>query len=315
MHTTEKPWLKPLQIMVVDDSISERKQLKAKLEKLGHTVIENESGPIAIEYLFNNIHRIDLIILDVQMPEINGFEVARRIRELELVHEEEWHPIIFLSNSSSSEMIASGIKAGGDDYLCKPVDTIVLQSKINAMQRIAHMRLKLLEANKQLNLMALTDELTKLPNRRHFINVLNTELARAKRHQTKLTLVYLDLDHFKSINDNYGHETGDFVLKSVADVLANNLRSEDTIGRMGGEEFCICLTGTNKKYAMETCERYRLLIQKLQIPGPDTTIQITASFGITELIPDSDTITSLLARADKALYQAKNNGRNQVIAL
>ncbi|MCU7934331.1 MAG: GGDEF domain-containing protein, partial [Candidatus Thiodiazotropha sp. (ex Dulcina madagascariensis)] len=157
---------------------------------------------------------------------------------------------------------------------------------------------------------------TRKRNRWHFLAILDTEIARARRHGTPLSLAYLDLDHFKRINDTRGHDTGDAVLRQVSAALADSVRSEDSIGRLGGEAFCICLPGSNAEQSVEPCERYRSLIENLVIDNASAQgLKVTASFGLTGFNPISDHRASLLARADKALYQAKQAGRNRVVVI
>jgi two-component system, cell cycle response regulator len=299
-------------ILIVDDSVSERALMQAKLQKLGHQSIESSDGTHAIKTFTDNSKKIDLILLDISMPGINGYETAQRIRALEKEREEEWCPIIFLSVKNEPEDIAMAIEAGGDDYLFKPVDTIVLRAKIVAMQRIANMRYRLLETQQKLEKQAHIDELTQLPNRRYFFKMLNNELGLARRHGIPFSVGYMDLDHFKQINDTYGHEAGDDVLRDISTLISDNLRSEDLIGRIGGEEFCFCLPGTDASQTTFPCERYRSLIEELSIQIGTQLIKMTASFGMTTFRPESDDITSLVARADKALFKAKEQGRNRV---
>jgi len=301
-----------LSILTIDDSSSERALLSAKLHQLGHQVTEVSDCRQALACLSDKSTQIDMILLDVRMPGIDGFETARRIRALERKRAEEWRPIIFLSGLAVAETIAQGIEAGGDDYLTKPVDIILLQAKIMAMQRIATMRRILLATKQQLEVMAHTDELTQVPNRRHFHTILDSELSRARRHNTPLCIAYVDLDHFKWINDTHGHEAGDVVLQAVASVISTNLRSEDSIGRLGGEEFCLCLPNTDTKNSLEPCERYRSLIENLSIQTESVTLSVTASFGLTRFLAESDDSNHLLARADEALYRAKHLGRNRI---
>ena len=177
------------------------------------------------------------------------------------------------------------------------------------MYRIVNMRNKLLGTQKQLELLAQIDELTQVYNRRHFLVELNREMARSRRYRNRLSIAYLDIDHFKQVNDKYGHEAGDIALKQVAGTLKEHLRSEDILGRLGGEEFCLCLPELQASQAVESCERYRKLIESLPHQTNGQTFHVTASFGITEFNPEDDE-KSLLARADKALYSAKRSGRN-----
>ena len=165
MHRFDQDHLKSLNILLTDDSVSERTLLKTMLEKHGHHIIEAISGEHAIYIIKDNPHHIDLILLDVRMPGINGIETAKKIRQIETEQGREWHPIIFLSSQNSITCITNAIYAGGDDYLTKPVDRQILNAKIVAMQRIADMRRRLIHTQQKLENQANTDELTQLPNR------------------------------------------------------------------------------------------------------------------------------------------------------
>jgi two-component system cell cycle response regulator len=305
----------PLSILLIDDSMSERALLQFRLQQMGHRVTDETNGGDALRTLYEAMPDFDLILLDVGMPHMDGLETCRRIRAIEIELGEEWRPIIFLSGRNGADDIAAGIAAGGDDYLVKPVDNRILKAKIQAMQRIADMRKRLVETLKQLQRQAHTDELTGLVNRRRFMDVLDQELARAKRQGTDLSLAYLDLDHFKRINDDHGHEAGDDVLRTVASSLSGIQRAEDTMGRLGGEEFCICMPGTDIEDSLRPCERYRELIAALEVKSGPLRLHVTASLGVTAFEPLADDRATLLARADKALYRAKQGGRNRVEVL
>ncbi len=305
----------PISVLIIDDSRSEQALLASKLRKMGHLAHSAFSGSEGVRELFDSERKFDLILLDVSMPDMDGFETARRIRAIEKQMGEEWRPVIFLSGRISEDDIACGIDAGGDDYLAKPVATQVLQAKIQAMQRIVDMRNRLLDVQQQLRRQAETDELTGLPNRRHFMSVLNGELVRAKRLGTPLSLAYMDLDHFKRINDRYGHKGGDDVLRKVACTFRRILREQDTMGRLGGEEFCICMPGVDLHGGHQACERFREMVEKLEISSDAQILRVTASLGVTLYVPETDDMTCLMARADAAVYQAKQAGRNQVKVL
>lgn len=307
-HLTDKS----LSILLIDDSPAERSLLSTKLRYMGYQVIESSNGNLALELISDPLIHIDIILLDVLMPDIDGFETAKLIRKFEKKQITKWHPIIFLSGRSDINSITQGINSGGDDYLIKPVNSSLLEAKISAMQRIAETRKELLVANQQLEVLAHTDELTRVPNRRHIQNILESEIARATRFNTPLSIAYMDLDHFKQINDTHGHKAGDAVLQKITEMLTSNLRDVDSIGRIGGEEFCICLPGTDARNALVTCERYRLLIERLAIPTDTEILHITASFGLTSFIPGDDNVSSLMMRSDKALYRAKESGRNRI---
>lgn len=301
-----------MRILVIDDSPSDSAMISAWLGNAGHQVHCASNSQEGIAHLLQRDNDTDLILLDVLMPGTDGLETAQQIRALEDAQGLQWRPIIFLSGRVEAEDIAAGIFCGGDDYISKPIELMVLKAKMHAMQRIAKMRKQLINVQQRLEKEANTDTLTGLANRRHFMSVLNKEVARALRHQTPLALAYLDLDFFKRINDTYGHQAGDAVLKATTHYLSQSVREIDLIGRIGGEEFCLCMPGASLHQASLACERYRKGLQQLIVDTPPHQLQVTASFGITEFTGNDD-VEQLMARADNALYQAKNNGRNRII--
>lgn len=306
-----------MQILLVDDSRTERRILSSWLTDLGHQVEEAEDGLQAVARCAELSP--DLLLLDVEMPRLNGYQTAQRLRE-EL---SDWLPIIFLSARNSAEDIARGIDAGGDDYLFKPVDPIVLAAKMRAMERIAGMRHKLLdtgrqlaEANAELDRQANIDGLTGLANRRQLDTRLAEEMARSTRHKTPLSVMLADVDHFKHYNDHYGHQAGDQCLKQVARCLSRSVhRPGDLAARYGGEEFCVLLPETPLQAATELAERIRDTLAARQIPHARAAAAdiVTLSLGVAVYASDSDAQgEQLLRRADQALYRAKQQGRNRV---
>lgn len=301
----------PLSILVVDDSATERRLLSAILGRFGHNILEAANGNEAVTFLKNDLGNIDLILMDVNMPEIDGYETTNLIRELEAQHGVVWQPIIFLSGRNTPSDIAMGIESGGDDFITKPVNSITLQAKIHAMSRISKMRKKLIDVQQKLEKQAHFDELTGIANRRHFIQMLEKEISRSHRHNLPLSLTFFDVDKFKQINDTYGHKAGDEVLKSIAKEVSDNLRMEDFFGRLGGEEFCIFLPGQNIENAKDIIERHRLTIEAITHRSDEGEFNVTASFGLSEL-NKQDTVNSLLEKADLLLYRAKKKGRNRI---
>ena len=314
-----------MKILVIDDSSSQRLFLQAYLARLGHEVVQAIDGRQGIE-LFNSGDP-DLILLDVMMPGIDGFETARVIRGAG----DQWVPIIFLSGCADSGDIETGIDAGGDDYLTKPVDPKVLEAKIRSMTRIAQMRRQLVArgdelraANAALLRLVDMDGLTGIANRRHLDRKLAEEISRCGRNHVPLSVVLLDIDHFKRFNDSHGHLAGDECLKQVARVLERELlRPSDLAARYGGEEFCVVLPETDCAGALQVAERMRAGVAalKLTVAGdtgvaPDATapeVGATASFGVAAAVPSARTTAqSLLAAADAALYRAKAGGRDMV---
>jgi len=307
-----------MNILLVDDVQMERIQLAIRLKQLGHTVEMASSGQEALE-MYPKFEP-DLVLLDISMPGMDGFEVSAKIRECF----PDWVPIIFLSSHDEPTMIASAIEAGGDDYLIKPVDKIVLNSKLIAMQRIAFMRRELKQksaalakANEELAQLAQEDGLTKVKNRRYVDEKLTEMISLHGRHQLPLSIILLDVDRFKLYNDNYGHIEGDRCLIEIAATLSKLFtRSGEVVGRYGGEEFVVLLGYTDDEKATKNAERIKSSIEaaNLKHEYSDVAPIVTVSQGVYQLIPNGrETIEQLYELVDKRLYQAKVNGRNQYV--
>lgn len=294
-----------MKILIADDSKTNLALLTASLEQLGNNVIAASSGEEAI-ILFQR-DRPDLIILDVVMEGMDGFQTAKKIRELTI---DEWIPIIFLSSQEDDHSIEKGINAGGDDYLIKPVSDIKLAAKIKAMQRISDMRQQLCETAEKLNLLSSTDALTGLYNRFQFSRYLKEKIAHAKRHQKLLILMYMDLDHFKIVNDSLGHQVGDLLLKEVAHRLKLHLREEDFIARLGGDEFAIILSEIEKYEHIEEVATKIINAISPSYNLANHEVRIGASIGIAYYPTMAATQEDLIKNADIAMYHAKKAGRN-----
>jgi len=305
-----------MKILLVDDTKTERLILSAYLEKLGHTTVCAENGQQAID-LFNS-KSPDLVLMDVIMPEMDGHEAARRLRK----KEGDWVPIIFLSGRVAAEDIVAGIEAGGDDYLTKPVDFTVLSAKMTAMQRIAKMRLKLLNvskelenANAELKKLVNIDGLTGLANRRHLDKYLRVEVGRSMRNKQELSVILCDVDYFKKYNDTYGHLKGDDCLKAVAKALdVACKRTTDLVARYGGEEFAAILPDTDGENASKLADLMRQAVEDLNQAHSESDLgKVTISMGVYSSIPESKSDSEkFLTMADKALYESKQSGRNKV---
>ena len=294
-----------MKILVADDSITFLEMISESLKRLGHEVIQANSGLTAIE-LFQKVQP-DLVILDVLMEGMNGFECAREIR---LINPEDWIPIIFLSASVNDESIARGIDAGGDDYLTKPYSDVTLQAKIKAMQRIAQMRQQLLFKTNELKKISSTDILTGLYNRFQFEKMIKTRLAAAIRHKFNLALLFVDLDHFKIINDKFGHGIGDLLLKDVAFRLQKCTRMEDLIARIGGDEFVVILSQIeNSRTAGYVAQKIVYELGRGYCINGNN-IKISASIGIACYPEQEGDAAAIIQCADIAMYAAKELGRN-----
>jgi diguanylate cyclase (GGDEF)-like protein len=306
-----------LNVMVVDDDRLQRMLARAALESLGHGVIECSDSEQAVRQFI--AQRPDLVLLDVEMPYRDGYWAARQMRASE---PGGWTPILFLSGRSGDEEVWRGIEAGGDDYLPKPVTTLLLSAKLRAMQRLLAMRRKLLErseelrlANEQLQQLCTHDALTGLPNRREIDSRLHQEIAACRRDGQPLTVALVDVDHFKRFNDRAGHLAGDACLQRVSAILRSTcLRPRDFAGRYGGEEFALILPQTSADGALSYARGLLRALAQARIPHPDSPQSecLTISGGYTTCVPDAEThAEGLLLRADDALYQAKAKGRNR----
>ncbi|WP_425440608.1 GGDEF domain-containing response regulator [Photobacterium indicum] len=308
-----------MRILLVDDVHLERMQLAMRLQRLGHIVEAVSSGHEAIERypLFDP----DLLLLDISMPDMSGMEVAHKIRS----DHPEWVPIIFLSGHDEPEMIAKAIDMGGDDYLVKPVNKIVLASKLKAMQRIAAMHhqlkqatVKLEEANELLSQQVNEDGLTQIANRRFLDQKLTEFISWHGRHELSLTMIMIDVDHFKDYNDYYGHLDGDRCLQLVSGELkANFSRAGELAARYGGEEFVILVSNCDKTRAVKECERLKSSINGLAIPHLQSATSniVTVSQGMVSWVPTGlETVENMYQIVDKVLYKAKEQGRNRFVA-
>jgi diguanylate cyclase (GGDEF)-like protein len=307
-----------MKILIVEDTRANLLVITQYVQRLGATALQAECGERAIE-IFQN-ERPDMVLLDIVLPDVDGFAVAQRLRSLEV--DGGWTPIIFLSSLGRDEDIEKGIAAGGDDYLPKPVSEIVLGAKIRAMQRIIQMRTSLVvlarkldTANQELKRLSASDGLTGIANRRLFDEYLNREWRRARRSSSTLALMMCDVDHFKLFNDTYGHQAGDDCLRRVAGAIQKSMsRASDIVARYGGEEFVVVLPETQIGGALFVAEKVRHAIHELHLAHSASPHgRVTLSVGIASLTPgESDGMESLIGAADRALYQAKHNGRDRV---
>jgi two-component system, cell cycle response regulator len=298
-----------VKILIADDSIVSRHLLEATLRKWGYEVMVACDGAEALE-LLQREDAPSLIILDWMMPGMTGVEVCRRIRQRD---SEPYTYILLLTSKSQKEDLIEGMEAGADDYITKPFDQNELQVRLRAGIRLVDLQTQLLKAREDLRDQATRDSLTRLWNRSSILTELGRELARAGREARPLGVVIVDLDHFKHINDTYGHLVGDEVLREAARRMQNSIRQYDSIGRYGGEEFLIVFPGCNEidSYAQADRLRRQLSLTEMSVNG--SSIRVTASFGVTTaLLGENWTEEELIRTADEALYVAKKSGRNRV---
>lgn len=221
-----------MRILLVDDSRAVASVIGARLTTIGHEVIVAENGEVAVARFRDA--RPDLLLMDIEMPVMNGFEAAERIRALEANEDCAWTPIIFLTASDTPENLVTAIEAGGDDFIAKSVPEAVLEAKMKAMARIASLRAELSRANRKLASLANCDGLTGLFNRRHMDACLDVQWAQATRIGASFGLLMLDVDHFKLYNDHYGHQAGDDCLRAIARILADVCEKANGAGLVQG---------------------------------------------------------------------------------
>lgn len=310
-----------MKILLAEDSPTTMLTTSAMIRQSGgHEVIQARDGKEALSLYFSE--NPELVLLDVEMPELNGFEVAKRIREKDKAL---WVPIIFLTSHKDDDYLSQGINAGGDDYLVKPVSGIVLNAKLKAMHRILEIQNKLRsitselsETNRKLQKSVITDPLTGAKNRLYLDECINREWGRGMRDKKELSLLLIDVDNFKAMNDTNGHQLGDACLIGVVQIFNSHLkRSTDVVCRYGGDEFVIVLPDTSAVDAMRIAEVIRKDVEKYSATLAKKTaapVEISVSIGCTSCIPDNAISHSeFLSYADKALYAAKDAGRNCVV--
>ncbi len=300
-----------MQVLIVDDSSLVRKSLARIIDELGHIAFTVASGKEAIDYCMKQ--EPDLMLIDVEMPGLSGIETTHRVRTLSCG---KWFPIIFLSGNMKPDTYYKAIEAGGDDYITKPIDSIIIKAKLLAMSRIAEMRRELKLANEKLHDLAHHDHLTGITNRLGFVERFDMEWQRAKREKKPLSIIMLDIDHFKQFNDHYGHGAGDDCLAKVAGAMEKKIQPlGNCLARYGGEEFVVTLADTEVEEAVKVSEELLDVVRSLNIKHEYSSAAnvVTISVGIATQNQDEafDNAQTLLKAADDKLYQAKELGRNQ----
>ncbi len=307
-----------MRILIADDSIVSRHLLDASLRKWGYEVVVACDGVEAWKVL-EAPDAPKLAILDWVMPGLTGPEVCRNVREKDKGHEKDkdkdaYTYILLLTSKSLKEDLIEGLEAGADDYITKPFDQHELKVRLDTGIRIIDLERKLVEAREELREQATRDFLTRIWNRSYILDALERELSRAARDGKPVGVVLADLDHFKLVNDTYGHFAGDAVLRESARRMQSSMRHYDTIGRYGGEEFLVVLPGCEEPCTSRQAERMRAALASEPILISGGSLAVTCSFGATSWRPGTDATPELLIRiADEALYQAKHEGRNCVV--
>jgi two-component system, cell cycle response regulator len=302
------PSSQPFKILAVDDSAICRKLVELSLSGERYTVLFAKNGREALD-LFAE-HQPAVVITDWNMPDMGGLELCRHIRRN---FQGFYSHLILLSSNTDKDQVVEGLTAGADDYLTKPFHPNELVARVEVGRRIAELHRQIQAQNRLLEEMALTDALTGLPNRRAVEVWASRELSAADRYHFPFWVVMADLDFFKKVNDTYGHDAGDTVLKSFAEILKANTRQSNICARSGGEEFLLVITHEGKEGAGTAVERIRLQFENQKFDFGNGTVTVTASFGIAGFHEDKPLDwNALLSCADTALYVAKHKGRNRI---
>jgi diguanylate cyclase (GGDEF)-like protein len=300
-----------MKVLIADDSAPSRVMLRRALSQWGYEVVVAEDGQQAWDILAQS-DAPPMAILDWVMPHFTGPEVCRKVRE---THREPYTYILLLTSKNTKGEIVEGMESGADDYIVKPFDQHELQVRLRAGKRIVDLQMDLLRAREELRDRANKDLLTMLPNRSAVSATLDTEISRCHRDRRSVGIILLDIDHFKKINDTYGHFAGDAVLRETAFRLRSNMRPYDQVGRYGGEEFLVVLPNCDLEQASNQAERMRARLHAVPIIVDGIEISVSASFGVT-VSDGSERSPDLFVRvADEALYRAKAAGRNRVQSL
>lgn len=311
-------------ILIVDDRPKNLQVLVNILRKEKYKVAVATEGKQALSLVEE--HHPDLILLDIMLPELDGYEICKILKESPETRE---IPIVFLTGKTETQDVVKGFQSGAVDYVTKPFNSIELLSRVNTHLEVQRSRDTILQINTQLrdeveerkkiteelkrknailDKMAVTDSLTGLFNHRFIIERLGQEIAEAKRYDFNLSVIMFDIDYFKTVNDNYGHQMGDKVLFEISETIKDQLRKVDIVGRYGGEEFLVICPHTDLEGILITAERIRKKIGTLTFGEENMNVTISGGVGT---LKDED-VSELIRRTDELLYQAKENGRNRI---
>jgi two-component system, cell cycle response regulator len=295
-------------VLVAEDSATARAAVRIHLQANGYDVVEAEDGRQALEVAMRE--QPDVILLDVEMPVLDGHAVLAALSADEALSDV---PVVVLTGRTDSDDMVACLEAGAHDYLRKPFEMSELIARVSAAARTKHLQDELRRRNEELDFFSRLDGLTGLWTRRHVEERLDNLCSASRRHGFPVSVLVIDLDHFKSINDKHGHGGGDEVLKTAAASIRAHMRGEDVVGRWGGEEFVAVVPYIGAAGARTVAERIRAAIESGSALLEDgTKVQVTASIGLCTRAGEVAHPAELFETADRALYNAKNSGRNQV---
>jgi diguanylate cyclase (GGDEF)-like protein len=293
-------------VLISEDSHVVRQVLRFHLEAHGFAIVETSDGEEAVRLAA--VHQPSVILLGVELDGIGGFEALARLKaDPELADT----PVLFITGHTETRDLVEGLQLGAHDYLRKPCEPAEVIARVRGAARMKLLQDELRQRNAELDRISRSDPLTGLANRRHLDEQLDAQIASALRHDHDMSIALIDVDHFKVINDTYGHASGDDVLQDVADRLRIAARAEDIVGRWGGEEFLVILPFCDADASFQISERFRKGIAEKPIVTHDgDVITVTVSIGCA-----TGTESDLVERADLALYAAKERGRNRTVLL
>lgn len=293
-------------VLVVDDSEDNAKLLGYHLANDGFDVLIALNGDECIATAVGAVP--DTILLDMRMPGLSGLETLEKLKGFP---ETSDIPVIMVSANSADESIIKALDLGANDYIKKPVIYPILAARLRTALRLKYSAEKIAEANVQLTRIATTDPLTKLCNRGHFFALAHAEFRKTNRHKRDLSIIMLDADKFKQINDSYGHAAGDAALDVLAECCREAVRDSDIVGRIGGEEFAVCCPDADLAGAYAIAERIRQNCEDRWVQHEHTRFRFTVSLGVTSISTQDRSFDEVLNRADRLLYEAKSKGRNR----
>lgn len=299
-----------MKVLIVDDTLENIDILVHICKQKDLEVSIAKNGSAALELIGQN--KPDLILLDIMMPGINGYEVCRKLKEQEDTKD---IPVIFITALSDTLNVVKGFEVGGVDYIVKPFEEMEVLARVRTQLSLQKLVTEKNELIRELDSLARIDPLTGLSNRRDIMEILNNEQFRYERYGKTYAVIMGDIDHFKKINDQFGHDTGDYILKGVANSLKNEVRKVDFLSRWGGEEFLVVLPETNLSGGAKVAELMLKSLQKEKFKVNGKDISVTMSFGIGCHTGKGMTLDELLKMADERLYAAKERGRNQVVSI
>ena len=298
-----------MRILIADDELMSRRLLEKTMQRAGYEVTAVADGQLAAVELCKP-EGPRLALLDWIMPELDGLRVCREVRKRK---DQSYVYMILLTSKERKEDVVAGLESGADDYLTKPFDPEELKARLRTGKRILDLEDRLIEAREEMRFQATHDALTSLWNRGVIMELLGRELTRARRENKCTAILLGDLDHFKDINDTYGHLAGDEVLKETARILVASVRSYDYVGRFGGEEFLVTLNNCDPAFGLARAEKIRKTIAERPVATSAGSITVSMSFGL--LLSQEWgylSVAELLHEVDTALYAAKAAGRNCV---